>query len=431
MAFAKAHERVADSSAATELHGTLLKLSEAIGSSLELAAVLDTFLSLTLQEMNAQQGSVLLFDEGQDNLRMLASRGLPEEVVRKGYIPRKGSIAEWVIENNQPLILNDDPKHEAYRPMDRRRIVSSMCVPLRARGKVLGTVNLNRTAEDSPVFDETDLETMTILAAQSAIFIENSRLHESNMKAERLAAIGETVAGISHCVKNMLTGVKGGMSLIEMGCKGEDWRLTTQGSDILKRNLDRLTALVLDMLDYSKERTPVTGAVEVVSVLDEVRSTVESAARAKNIEIEIDIDPPSQRIEADAHQIYRCILNLAHNAIDALGQGGRIVFSCRTCDAPASLKRLKKPGVDRAIVIRVRDNGPGIAAEHGRTIFEPFFSTKGSKGTGLGLAVTRKIVEEHGGTIELETAAPEPACFAIYLPPGEIHGVQEMMGAKE
>jgi signal transduction histidine kinase len=404
--------------AGRSIHRSLLEISQAIGSSLDLGTVLSTFLDLTLQEMQAQQGSVLLFDQHQDRLQMLASKGLPEEVVQKGYIPRKGSIAEFVIANNQPLILNDMPTHSTYRPLDgKRRITSAMCVPLRAGGNVLGTVNLNRTDPYLPHFVNVDLETMTILAAQAAIFIENSRLHESNMKAERLAAIGQTVAGISHCVKNLLTGVKGGLSLIDMARQAEDWKLLGQGGDILKRNLERLSALVLDMLDYSKERTPVTDAVEVVTLLQEVSATIESAVKVRQVEVTIELEPADQRVEADAQQLYRCLLNLAHNAIDAMAEGGgRLTFASAISTSPTALRRLRKAESGRAIVLRVRDTGGGISAEHARTIFEPFFSTKGSKGTGLGLAVTRKIVEEHGGTIELETLAPEPACFAIYLP---------------
>jgi signal transduction histidine kinase len=397
-------------------HASLLEISQAIGSSLELSAVLDTFLELTLREMQAQQGSILLFDEQQDQLQMLASKGLPDTVSRKGYIPRKGSIAEFVIQNNQPLIMNDAPTHAAYQAMDYRRINSSMCVPLRARGKVLGTINLNRTDSHLSSFVQANLEVMTILAAQAAIFIENSRLHESNMKAERLAAIGQTVAGISHCVKNVLTGVKGGMSLVDLARQNQDWNLANQGGDILKRNLDRLSSIVLDMLDFSKERVPMTSSVLVASVLDEVKGTVESSAKQKNIEIRIQIDPPRQWVQADAQQLYRCILNLAHNAIDAMSVGGTIVMSSAPSSEPAALRHVKQTGVEAVIVLRVRDDGPGIAEENAKTIFEPFFSTKGSKGTGLGLAVTRKIVEEHGGSIVLETYAPDPACFAIYLP---------------
>jgi signal transduction histidine kinase len=397
-------------------HASLLEICQAIGSSLDLSAVLDTFLELTLREMQAQQGSILLFDEQQDQLQMLASKGLPDTVSRKGYIPRKGSIAEFVIQNNQPLIMNDAPTHASYQAMDYRRINSSMCVPLRARGKVLGTINLNRTDAHLSYFVQANLEVMTILAAQAAIFIENSRLHESNMKAERLAAIGQTVAGISHCVKNVLTGVKGGMSLVDLARQNQDWNLANQGSDILKRNLDRLSSIVLDMLDFSKERVPMTSAVLVASVLDEVKETVESAANQKNIEIQIQIDPSRQWVLADAQQLYRCVLNLAHNAIDAMTVGGTIVMSSVPSSEPAALRRVKQSGVEAVTVLRVRDSGPGIAEENAKTIFEPFFSTKGSKGTGLGLAVTRKIVEEHGGSIVLETLAPEAACFAIYLP---------------
>ena len=130
--------------AAARFSASLLEICQAIGSSLELRAILDTILGLCMAEMRAQEGSILLLNENDDRLEMLAACGLPEEIISKGYIPRKGSIAEWVIEKDRPLILNESPKSERdtqgdhFEALDnRRQIVSSMCVPLRARGRVL------------------------------------------------------------------------------------------------------------------------------------------------------------------------------------------------------------------------------------------------------------------------------------------------------
>lgn len=416
MALAYHHSAAPEAPAA--FHEMLVEICQAMGSSLELREVLATLLERTLHEMRAQQGSILLFNSQTDRLEMLAAQGLPTEMVSKGYIPRKGSIAEWVIEHNQPLIINDTPTTSHYKAMDaRRKIYSAMCVPLRARGKVIGTINMNRTEPEPGLFVEPDLNTMVILAQMAAIFIENSRLHESNLKAERLVAVGQTVAGISHCIKNVLTGIKGGMSLMEMAAKAEKWEMLLQGMGILKRNLDRLGSIVLDMLDYSKERVPVRGPVAVYSLLEEVAGTVQPDADKYHVVLHLEADPQLPNFQADGQQLFRCLLNLAQNAVDAMHEtGGAVFLRAEYSRDPAILAYLKDKTAPEAIVLRVADTGPGVSEENRAVLFEPFFSTKGSKGTGLGLAVTKKIIEEHGGQIVIETTAPESAVFAIILP---------------
>lgn len=406
------------SPAPRSVNASLLAICQAMGMSLELREVLPTILHLSLEEMQAQQGSVLLFDEHQDQLKMLAAIGLPEEIRQKGYIPRKGSIAEWVIQHNQPLILNDHAETKDYCSLNRRQeLRSSMCVPLRARGKVLGTINMNRT-EASPAgpFQEGDLDIMMILASQAAACIENTRLHEANLKNARLAAIGQTVAGISHCIKNVLTGVRGGMGLVDMSESMHDWDLYKQGKGILDRNLERLYSIVMDMLDYSKERKPVKAPVSIGSLCEEALATVQSEAKTRDITLELRLDSEVKTVMADAQQLYRSVLNLLHNALDATPKGGVVWMSSERQTSRAAMARLREPDAVGAVILRVGDSGHGISEEHRHTIFDPFFSTKGSKGTGLGLAVTRKIVREHGGHIEVESAPGEPAIFAIYLP---------------
>lgn len=403
---------------------SLLALSDAMGESLELDTVLETILDITLNELKAQQGSILLFNENEDRLEMLASRGLPEEIVKKGYIPRKGSIAEYVIENNKGLILNDGPqkKDESYRPVEekkqaRRRIVSALCVPLRAEGKVLGTINLNRTVEDYGSFTDLDLNIAVLLAVHAASCVEQARLHEFNLKSERLAAIGQTVAGISHCVKNMLQGIRGGMTLMQLAAKAEDWSVQEQGHAMLQRNLDRLSGIVLDMLDYSKEREPTRSDVALYDLIMDVATNVKTKADEKGITQKISVAEGLDTVQADNQQLFRCLLNLAQNALDVTPQEGTVEISAELDASERACRRLTcKDAHQGAVIIRVKDSGPGIKAEHLKTIFEPFFSTKGSKGTGLGLAVTRKIVREHGGDLIVESAPDEPAIFAIYLP---------------
>lgn len=308
-----------------EFEVSFLSICRAMSSSLQLDEVLQQILDLTVREMSAQQGSILLFDEHKDRLGMLASHGLPKEIVGKGYIDRKGSIAEWVIQHDEPLILNDRAKGKDFEALDKKRqIVSSMCFPLRARGEVLGTINLNRTDLNLPAFADEDLEGMDILASQAAICIQNSRLHESCVQSERLAAIGQTVAGISHCIKNLLTGLQGGVSLVRLAGDQQNWGISEQALEVLDHSTTRISSLILDMLEYSKAREPDKDEVDLKTLLNEVAEVTRKKAEEQSGVVNLEIAEDATKVFVDGHQIFRCLLNLIQNALDATGEGNNV-----------------------------------------------------------------------------------------------------------
>ena len=313
---------------------SLFEICQTMVSSLELSEVLDTILELTLSNLQADAGSILLYDEESDELRMLAARGLPPGVVSRGFVSRKGSIAERVMENDEPLILNGVAKHasdarKGVKPA--KAIRSAICAPLRAKGQVIGTVNLNRYREETGNFDEPDVERVMILASHAALSIENARLYQSNLEKTRLAAIGQTVAGISHCVKNMLTGLRGGLGLIELASEAKDWEANGKGVGLLKRNVERVSMLVMDMLDYSKDRkVPCRRDASVALLADEVFDVADSKARERGVTLQTDIEPEADRVHVDADQIFRCLLNLVENAVDAAERSqASVTVGCR------------------------------------------------------------------------------------------------------
>lgn len=395
---------------------SLLGICRAMGSGLALNDVLQTILRLTIDEMRAQQGSILLFDEHHDELKMLASIGLPEAITAKGYIPRKGSIAAWVIATGEPLVLNERPKTKEYEALsDDRKIVTSMCVPLKVSDRVIGTLNLNRTEPGLPVFGEADLEAMEVLAPHAAICIENARLHESLLRNERMAAIGQTVSGISHCVKNVLTGMKGGVFLLRTSSDQRNWDMLNQSLGMLENSVGRVSGLVMDMLDYSKERQPELGTVDLRQLTSEIVEVTLAQASGMESQVYVQVDPEAATVVADEHQLFRCLLNLVQNGLEASPEGSTVTLRTERSEAKWARSRLKAPA-EAAIIIRVTDEGFGIPEDARKRLFEPFFSTKGSKGTGLGLAVSRKLINEHGGELELTSAPGDPTEFAIYLP---------------
>jgi len=399
---------------------SLLRICTAMGSTLELKNLLNLILRLTMEELRAQQGSILLFDKESDQLKMLASRGLPREITKKGYIPRKGSIAEWVIENDKPVLLDDVGDDARFTSIAKGRpIYTSMCVPLRAKGKVPGTINITRTRRQK--FTEQDLDALVVLATQAAVSIENARLYEENLKAERLAAVGRTVAAISHCTKNILTGLKGGAAIIEMARNQKDWALVELGRDMVNRNTDRIALLVLDMLDYSKERRPTRTIVDLRQLVNEIFTSVAHAAKQARARLASRLDPACQSLFADSNQIYRALLNLVNNAIEAVREGpsesGKVEVTAERVKADSPVvRRCLRGASGQYDLIRVSDTGAGIPRDLLPSLFQPFFSSKGSKGTGLGLAVTRKIAREHDGDVLVESKPGRGTVFTLVLP---------------
>ena len=399
---------------------SLFRIATAMGSTLDLDPLLKLILRLTMRELHAQRGSILLFDKDSDQLKMLAARGMPRKVVEKGYIPRKGSIAEWVIEHDKPILLGDVSHDSRFTSIARERSLhSSMCVPLRAKGSVIGTINISRTRREP--FTEEDLDILVVLATHAAVSIENARLYEENLKAERLATVGRTVAGISHCTKNMLTGLKGGSKIIELGCKQRDWALIEQGYDISKRSTDRIELLVLDMLDYSKERTPTRAAIDLPRLVSEVFASLAHAAQESQVKLLSRLSAACACLYADSNQLYRALLNLVTNAIDAIrespNEGGEVEIVAERVEGDSPVvRRCLREAAGEFDLIHVRDTGVGIPPEHMPNLFHPFFSSKGSKGTGLGLAVTRKIAREHGGDVLIESQVGRGTIFTLVLP---------------
>lgn len=401
---------------------------EVLASSRSFEDVLDVILATTLRELNAEQGSLLLLEGSEEtgtHLKMLAAHGMPDEILKRGYVPRKGSISEYVLRERRPLIINDTPRTDKYESMadetsTPRRIRSAVCVPLIARGRVIGTMNLNRLGgPERELFEEADLEACSILAGQAAIVIENRRLQDELLQKERLAAVGQTVSGISHCIKNILAGVKGGLGITQMGLDSNDNQLVRDGFELLKRNTGTLSNLVLDLLDYSKEREPMRDHFDVARTLQDVANTLKF--KAENLGVQLVVAPGGRlSFFGDADQVLRAILNLATNAVEATGEyhqasgQGRVEIAARRIGAD-------EVGMDSTassewVEIRVEDNGPGIPEELRAQIWELFFSTKGSKGTGIGLAATRKMIEEHGGTIRLHSEVGEGTVFQVLLP---------------
>lgn len=398
---------------------SLFEICQAMVSAGQPREVLHTILSLSVQTLQADAGSILLYEEKAGRVEMLASFGLPEAVVKRGYLPHPDSITEQVMRLNRPMAIQGTmPSNPMYPGFTDGQIVrSALCAPLAIKGKPVGTMNLNRYGQDAPLYNDQDIEQVSILASQAAVCIENAQLQENNLKQARLAAIGYTTSGISHCVKNLLTGLRGGVGLLEMAQSAKDWDAAGRGLTVLRHNVDRLSLLILDILDLSKDSKPVQQQTSLREIFSNVAEVAAFKAERRQQQLTWTVEPSTQSAWLDPHQIFRCLLNLLDNAHDAAGSGGRITLSARKASADLVAEAFGKVDDDAGYVcLTVADSGPGIPQEVLPHLFEPFYTTKHSAGTGLGLAVTHRLVENHHGRIVIHSQPEQGTAFHILLP---------------
>jgi signal transduction histidine kinase len=238
---------------------------------------------------------------------------------------------------------------------------------------------------------------------------EIKRLQRELVHSERLAAVGQTVAGLAHGIKNILHGLKGGSYLVDVGIGKKDDQKLRKGWEMIKRAIARTSNLVMDLLSYSKEREPQFERCSPNAIATEVCELVRERAEQERTELVCDFDPAIGPVFMDPHTLHTVLLNLVSNAMDACLFDENTSKKWRVEVRTAAEAR-------QLIRFEVSDNGMGMNDEVREKMFTSFYSTKGHRGTGLGLLVTHKLVEEHGGRIEVETQLGRGTTVRVWLP---------------
>jgi signal transduction histidine kinase len=286
---------------------------------------------------------------------------------------------------------------------------------MKGRHETLGVLYLDThsTARDAVArnnptgkFTEDHLALAIAVGHQAALAVEETRYHQAMVQAERLAAIGQTIAALSHHIKNILQGLRSGSDILKMGLSDKDEDMLQQGWRIVEKNQVKIYDLVMDMLSFSKEREPAIEDTDLNQVVRDVLELLAGRARDLGAKVETRLDPDLPHVQVDPEGLHRALLNIIGNAFDAVEER-------RSPHVAVVTKRDPDEGWVRILVL---DNGPGIPAEKLADIFKPFVSTKGSKGTGLGLAVSRKIFREHGGDIQAQSQPGKSTTFILRLP---------------
>ncbi len=395
----------------------IYELTALTASTIERTTLLERVMDLIFEEFRPDRGFILLRaghgpegrpgpDDGRLDPAVMRYRERPR-TVDEGHIPVSQTIIQHVIGRGEGVLSTNAMNDTRFRAGDSVReygIRSAICVPIRSGERILGVIHIDSSIAQF-TFTESQLRLVTAIGQHTALALANADLVASMMHTERLAAMGRTVASLSHSIKNILQGLRGGADAVQIALNKDDMKLAREGWPILARNLERIYALTQNMLAFSKQRKPELELTPMRPLVEEVAQLVQEAAGRRKVGLILDLADDAPPIPLDAAAIHQVLMNLVNNALEAVAPGRGVVTITTRFDAGRREARLE-----------VSDNGPGIPPERHEEIFEAFRSTKGQRGTGLGLAVTRKIVLEHGGRVELVSDAGRGATFRIVLP---------------
>ncbi|MGQ9505847.1 MAG: ATP-binding protein [Thermogutta sp.] len=390
----------------------------AISMTVDIDQLLNRIMDLILQWVEADRGCIMLIDPETNRftpkvLRTREGTGTPSKLIISQ------TILDYVRERNEGVLTSDarhDERWDSGASILQAGIREAICVPMQGRYGVVGVIYIDTSMSPQELirrgqtnkFTEDHLRLMIAVAHQVALAIEDTHYYSAMVQAERLAAIGQTIATLSHHIKNILQGIRGGSYLIEMGLNKHDEELIRKGWTIVEKNQAKISGLVMDMLTFSKEREPDLQPADLNQLVADVVELMQSRAQEFNVELTWQKESEIPVLIFDPEGIHRAVLNLVTNAIDATAE--------RT--PPRQVQVATRYDESQAKVwITVTDNGPGIPLELLDKIFSPFVSVKkGTKGTGLGLPVSQKIVQEHGGRIHVKSIPDQGTTFTIELP---------------
>ncbi len=443
-----------------------------VSQTLDINHLLQRIMDLIFEWVLVDRGCILLYDTDSNKLIPQVSKDRTSHGNNNGMTISR-TILDYVIRTNEGVLTSDaqsDERWNAEESILDQGIKEAICVPMQGRYGLTGVIYIDTTVfwdktvlpteelptsveleqnsavELSPIKQSTvqepptngnikkeiitkltldHLKLMMAIGHQAALAVEDTYYYQSMVQGERLAAVGQTVAVLSHHIKNILQGINGGGYLIDQGLKTHDEGTIHKGWSIVEKNQNRISDLIMDMLTFSKERVPFFDENDLNTTIVEVIELMQGRANELKVDLEFIPDPSVIPFYFDKEQIHRAITNLVSNALDAVHDNQlkhdedqetlTSGFNDYTEKGKVLIQTLSAENCG-TIIVTVDDNGKGVPLEMKDSLFRPFFSKNKSMGTGIGLAVTHKIIEEHKGHIDIEKSPLGGARFKISLP---------------
>jgi signal transduction histidine kinase len=397
--------KIGDKPAALQTEQSLLLLYDLIAecvTTFQPELLLQHVLDRVFEDLQAERGFVALL-QPDGTLRQIAARYIGD--ARHADTPLPKAILDQCLASEVGILTENASRDERFAgdpDIRQAGVRSALCVPLMGRSPV-GILHLDCCSKDR-AYTEHELRLLTAVGLQTGLSLEHAQLLGDLITNERLAAIGETVAYLSHHIKNILQSLTTSTDSVALAIQdGSIDRAATHWPNV-EHSLERVNDLILNMLAYSKKRLPRSNEANVNDLMSEVLRPLRHVAEERGIQFEITLGELPM-LPADADGLRQLFMNLLNNAIDAVEKDTGVIEVSTRYDEE-----------HRVILVEISDNGQGIASADMVHIFTPFFSRKGQGGTGLGLAVAKKVVNEHDGHIHAESTVGQGTRFHIALP---------------
>ena len=400
---------------------TLLRSSRDMVSIVEIKTLSESLVHTIGNALGVEKVSLLLNNDLKRAYELEASVGLNFE--HSGAI-LLASESPWIqeIQRRHGPIVKEDLEWIPLGPgtpqtIETMKVLGAeISLPIFSKGKLIGILNLGHK-EDKTIYSDEDLELLSTLANQAAIAIENARLYE-NLKqsqdtlrrADRLSSLGLLTAGLAHEIRNPLVAIRTFTQLLPERYDDAEFRDGFQG--LALKEVDRICGLINDLLSFARPSKPNVSPENINDVVDNIARILETQAKEKSVAIFREFGDNLPKVWIDREQMKQVFMNLILNAIQAMREGGSISIATR------SVSRSGADPVGDFLQIEIRDTGVGIPEENLHHIFDPFFTSK-DEGSGLGLAVSHQIVQEHGGFVTVESTVGKGTAFFVHVPVGK------------
>lgn len=405
----------------------------AVSHTLDIDQLLNRIMQLIFEWVEADRGCIMLVDADTGKLEPKVRRNR-KGVKSEDRITISKTILDYVMEHNEGVLTSNASEDDRWNPAAsilQLGICEAICAPMQGRYNMVGVIYIDTSIspqrviqqQEAAKFTEEHLKLMIAIAHQAALAVEDTRYYSAMVQAERLAAVGQTIATLSHHIKNILQGIRGGSFLIKEGLSHHDEAMVGKGWEFVEKNQERISNLVMDMLTFSKEREPELVPSDMNEVAADVVELMTSRAKDKHVELRFVPASPLPTLTFDPEGLHRAILNVVTNAIDACEPeaGEPEASEGEQAEAPSPRSglvevRVEYHAAEALVRIVISDNGSGIPPEEIEQIFSLFVSHKGSRGTGLGLPVSQKIIKEHGGRIFVDSKVGKGSRFTLEIP---------------
>ncbi|MCG2769804.1 MAG: response regulator [Chloroflexota bacterium] len=400
----------------------VLEASQRFRSTLKLEQLLDEILETTAHQASADHGRLFLM--AGDNLELMTTIGCEGQPVEMTDLCK--SLAPILRDRIETFLVSDKLEvcPDAQQLLETFGVSSMLCLPLYAKDKAIGMLTLGKS-NDNPPFDEGDVEVISILGNQAAVVIESARLfdelvrarweleewnrelEERNrelrearqylVRAEKLAVIGKLGAGVAHELRNPLGVINNSIYYLNSRMGDADPKVKKH-LGIMQREVARSNKIITDLMSFISFAELRTQKVDINGLVSEALARVETPS---TVIVETTLQEKLPEIMLDSGKIQQVFVNLLINAIQAMSDGGKLTIA-------TGLK-------DGFVQVAISDTGCGIKPQNMDRLFEPLFTTK-AKGIGLGLAISRMLIENHGGHITAHNNIGEGATFVVALP---------------